>query len=308
MSKTTLALEAAVTEVKANLPAGAQTARQRAAVDNAFGRILKLIAPRIRHFIRQYGLTGHWEDAEQVCAIAVHRAIDSYDPEKAQFTTFVNWQIRGELQSLRFRLMTDQRPSARKVEAVTVSLEALAVDEDGKEMATIAAIEDKEALERTEAAASTYLAEAAMQSLINGYIEHLRHLAVERMRQRAGPKRATKTNGRDVRQSVWRSQNLQIDPTELQELEMRLSHNREIVKRRLFDISTLDALEGDTDVNKERGRQMAKRAAKTMAEIAAQDPRFEILTGHRPSIASDSPLGHGGSAGRASRRRSAHSD
>ncbi|NWN23219.1 sigma-70 family RNA polymerase sigma factor, partial [Escherichia coli] len=76
-----------------------------------------LIAPRIRHFVRQYGLTAHWEDAEQCCAIAVHRAIETYDPAKAQFTTFVNWQIRGELQSLRFRLMTDQRPSARKVEA-----------------------------------------------------------------------------------------------------------------------------------------------------------------------------------------------
>ncbi|WP_204348458.1 sigma factor, partial [Klebsiella pneumoniae] len=74
---------------------------QRVAVDRAFAQILKLIAPRIRHFVRQYGLTAHWEDAEQCCAIAVHRAIESYDPAKAQFTTFVNWQIRGELQSLR---------------------------------------------------------------------------------------------------------------------------------------------------------------------------------------------------------------
>ncbi|MFD2134733.1 hypothetical protein ACFSLT_04900 [Novosphingobium resinovorum] len=134
MSKITVALEAAVAAVSANMPPEGteQTRRQRAEVDRAFARILKLIAPRIRHFIRQYGLVGHWDDAEQCCAIAVHRAILAYEPEKAQFTTFVNWQIRGELQSLRFRVMTDQRPSARKVEATTVSLDAITGGEDGR--------------------------------------------------------------------------------------------------------------------------------------------------------------------------------
>ncbi|MGE7971076.1 sigma factor, partial [Sphingomonas sp. NPDC092331] len=100
MSKITIALEAAVATVIENTPkdGAARTNRQRVYVDRAFAQILKLIAPRIRHFVRQYGLTAHWEDAEQCCAIAVHRAIESYDPTKAQFTTFVNWQIRGELQ------------------------------------------------------------------------------------------------------------------------------------------------------------------------------------------------------------------
>ncbi len=85
MSKTTLALESAVAVVIANVPKeeGAKgSARQRHEVDKAFTRIMKLIAPRIRHFIRQYGLAGHWEDAEQVCAIAVHRAIQAYDPKR----------------------------------------------------------------------------------------------------------------------------------------------------------------------------------------------------------------------------------
>ncbi|WP_204260710.1 hypothetical protein, partial [Stenotrophomonas maltophilia] len=82
----TIALEAAVATVLENLPKdAAQTNRQRVAVDRAFAQILKLIAPRIRHFVRQYGLTAHWEDSEQCCAIAVHRAIESYDPAKAQF-------------------------------------------------------------------------------------------------------------------------------------------------------------------------------------------------------------------------------
>ena len=84
MSKTTAVLEAAVAVVIENTPAGEvrQTARQRANADKAFAHILKLIAPRIRHFIRQYGLAAHWEDAEQCCAIGVHRAIQAYEPER----------------------------------------------------------------------------------------------------------------------------------------------------------------------------------------------------------------------------------
>ena len=84
MSKVTIALEAAVASVIENTPKdAAQTNRQRVYADRAFAHILKLIAPRIRHFVRQYGLTAHWEDAEQCCAIAVHRAIQGYDPTKA---------------------------------------------------------------------------------------------------------------------------------------------------------------------------------------------------------------------------------
>lgn len=61
MSKTTIALEAAVAAVIAQMPrAGTvSSARNRHNVDVAFGAILKLIAPRIRHFIRQYGLVSH---------------------------------------------------------------------------------------------------------------------------------------------------------------------------------------------------------------------------------------------------------
>jgi RNA polymerase sigma-32 factor len=282
MSKITIALEAAVATVKENLPADGQkqTPRQRVVIDRAFARILTLIAPRIRHFIRQYGLVGHWEDAEQVCSIAVHRAIEAYEPEKAQFTTFVNWQIRGELQSLRFRLMTDQRPSARKVEATTVSLDAISIGEDGEDISAVSLIEDEEALFRTEAGASAYLAEAATINLIDGYIEHLRTVALERMRRQARPKRAAK-GATAPRASVWRSENLALDSAELEELEERLTHNREVVERRLFDIATLDALEGDTGVNKERVRQIAKRAAKTMADLAGQDPRFAIMVEYR---------------------------
>lgn len=281
MSKTTIALEAAVATVKENLPAEGQkqTARQRVAVDKAFARILTLIAPRIRHFIRQYGLVGHWEDAEQVCSIAVHRAIEAYDPEKAQFTTFVNWQIRGELQSLRFRLMTDQRPSARKVEATTVSLDAISTGEDGEDISAVSLIEDEEALFRTESGASAYLAQAATIDLIDSYIEHLRNVALDRMRRQARPKRAAK-NPVEKRQSVWRSENLSVDAGELEELEERLVHNRAVVERRLFDLAAVDGMdgpEGDAGVNKERVRQIAKRAAKTMAELAAQDPRFAIM-------------------------------
>ncbi|WP_137864689.1 MULTISPECIES: sigma factor [unclassified Sphingomonas] len=266
MSKITIALEAAVATVLENLPKdAAQTNRQRVAVDRAFAQILKLIAPRIRHFVRQYGLTAHWEDAEQCCAIAVHRAIESYDPAKAQFTTFVNWQIRGELQSLRFRLMTDQRPSARKVEATTVSLSALATSPDGDEVSPEAMIEDEDAVARTEAGASDYLAEGAVAQLIDAYVEQLRKVGVEALRRRPRVKLVARGEGPRFRIS---------DPAELEKLETRLRRDREIVEGRLFDGATLDQVSGDTGVTKARVRQIGAQATRLLTEIAAEAPRF----------------------------------
>ncbi len=276
MSKITIALEAAVATVIENTPAdGNRTNRQRVYIDRAFAQILKLIAPRIRHFIRQYGLVAHWDDAEQCCAIAVHRAIEAYDPAKAQFTTFVNWQIRGELQSLRFRLMTDQRPSAKKVEATTVSLNALAVGADGEEMSPETLIEDEDALARTEAAASDYLADGAIESLVDAYVDHLRKVGIEALRRRPRPKREEAALRREGPR--FRTATHGIDPAELEKLEAKLARDREIVARRVFQASTLDDLSLETGVTKERVRQITKRAAKTIAEIASADPRFAVM-------------------------------
>lgn len=277
MSKTTAALEAAVATILENTPHNIkQTARQRATVDHAFARILKLIAPRIRHFIRQYGLVGHWDDAEQCCAIAVHRAIESYDPAKAQFTTFVNWHIRGELQSLRFRMMADQRPSARKVGATTVSLDALTARPDSEDGALEVMIEDEMAQARTEADASNYLAESAMDALIDAYVNHLRQVAIDQMRRRPRAKRTAEVRVEGVPR--FRTATHGIDPEQLDRLEEKLARDREIVARRIFDTATLDDLANETGVTKERVRQITKVAARTIVDITARDPRFALMT------------------------------
>ncbi|MCD2323126.1 sigma-70 family RNA polymerase sigma factor [Sphingomonas sp. IC-56] len=289
MSKTTIALEAAVAVVLENTPKdAAQTNRQRVTVDRAFAQILKLIAPRIRHFVRQYGLVAHFEDAEQCCAIAVHRAIEAYDPTKAQFTTFVNWQIRGELQSLRFRLMTDQRASAKKVEATTVSLSALATGPDGEEISPEAMIVDEDALERTESAASDYLADGAISSLIDAYVDHLRTVGIEALARRPRPKRQEAALRREGPR--FKTATHGIDPAELEKLEAKLERDREIVARRVFQASTLDDLSLETGVTKERVRQITKRAAKTIADIAAADPRFAVMAEHDRPAAKRCPV------------------
>lgn len=276
MSKTTAALEAAVATVVENTPQGdvRQTARQRANADKAFALILKLIAPRIRHFIRQYGLVGHWDDAEQCCAIGVHRAIQAYQPEKAQFTTFVNWQLRGELQSLRFRVMTDQRPSAKKVEATTVSLHAISIGAEGEETSLEAMIVDEDALASTEAAASAYLTQGARTALIDQYVAHLRATGVEQLKRRARTKRTPSPTADDNRPRLRVNA---IDPADLAELEASIAEHRAVAERRLFDDATLDQLESETGIAKERVRQIAKRAAKTIGDIAATEPRFAMM-------------------------------
>ncbi|USI72011.1 sigma factor [Sphingomonas morindae] len=273
MSKTTVAIEDAVTSLRAAKEAHgpAPSPRQRLAEDRLFARILTLLAPRIRHFIRQYGLGGHWEDAEQVCAIAVHRAIETYDPERARFTTFVNWLIRGELQGLRFRLMTDQRPSARKVAATTVSLHALTQTSDDAGPGELL-IEDEEALAQTEADASAYLADNAMRAMIDSYVAHLRAIGIAQLSRR--PRRPGTTPPTEKRPRLKVNS---IDPEELRQLEERLHRNRALVEQRIFELSPIEKSEEDGAITKERMRQIAKRAARTIATIAQQDPRFAIM-------------------------------
>lgn len=280
MSKTTAALEAAVAEIK-QLQAGVHgrpTARQRRDSDLVFCRLLKLLSPRFRHFIRQYGLGAHWDDAEQCCAIAVHRAIEAYDPEKAQFTTFVNWQIRGELQSLRFRVMTDQRPSAQKVSATTVSLHNVTSGPDGEEVSLEAMIEDEDALARTEASASDYLARAAAQCLIEEFVNKGRHAALEGLRRKQ-PKRelarALKAGGRAG-----------LDEEAVEAIEARLTRDREILSARVFgELADYDAPDG-SGLSREQVRQIGKRAAKVMAELAEVNPNFRVMADYGPTIAS----------------------
>jgi RNA polymerase sigma-32 factor len=283
MSKTTIALEAAVAAVITHTPKDdtKQTGRQRLEVDRAFARILKLIAPRIRHFIRQYGLSNHWDDAEQACAIAVHRAIQSYEPEKAQFTTFVNWQIRGELQSLRFRLMTDQRPSAKKVDATTISLNMITHGPDGEETSLESVIEDESAMALTEAGASDYLADSAMRAMVDSYIDHLRTTALGQLKRRPRPNRPAYPC--EVGSTMAPRPRLVhgIDAEELEKLDQRLKRNREIVESRLFDMGATDMLDDDKGITKERVRQITKRAVKTIAELAGSDPKFQLMANYR---------------------------
>ena len=281
MSKTTDAMEIAVAEVIANKPADGSkpTARQRANIDRAFARILKLGAPRIRHFIRQYGLTAHYEDAEQVCAIAVHRSIEAYDPEKAKFTTFLNWQIRGELQSLRFRLMTDQRPSARKVGGVTIPIHTGATNAEGEATTLEALIEDEGALERAEEAAAEYLADETFDALIDAFVEKERAAGIAQLRKRARTRRAS-AEFREVRPDLpasFRAHLSPVDPEEVEKLDERLERDREIIKRSLYENDTQHALSVDTDLTRERIRQIVRRATKHMAELVRSDPRFAAL-------------------------------
>ncbi len=272
MSKTTIAIETAVRELLAlrGDEGGPASARQRRDMDRIFLRILTLLAPRIRHFVRQYGLTAHWEDAEQVCAIALHRAVDSYDPAKAQFTTFINWMIRGELQGLRFRLMADQRPSARKVSATTISLDAMAAGGDDEGNGAAFLIEDADAIHLTEASASSYLADNAITMLLDCYTANLRRVGLEQLSRRKAPRRAAVVGQPRLKINA-------VDPDEIRQLEERVQRNRALVEQRLFARHATRPSDTDEEITKERARQISARAAKIMASIVDNDPRFTIM-------------------------------
>ena len=115
----------------------------------------------------------------------------------------------------------------------------------------------------------------AITSLVDAYVDHLRKVGIEALRRRPRPKReeaALRREGPRLRTATHG-----IDPAELEKLEAKLARDRDIVVRRVFQASTLDDLSLETGVTKERVRQITKRAAKTLAEIAAADPRFAVM-------------------------------
>lgn len=255
MSTITDALEAEVAAIRA-LRGGmtAPGARQRQAIDRHFGRLMKLIAPRVRHFTRAYGLLDHADDAAQACAIGLHRALEAYDPAKARFTTYVNWQLRGELQALRFRLRTDARDWAVRTGAQTISLEALADDHAPW------SVEDREALERTEALAAETMARRACGTLLDEHYGQARRMALREVERRAHPR------GRE-----WVKPGT-IPAHEIDRIEARLRLERDIVTAHLLGEENVA---GDFGMTGEQRRQVARRTLRALSDRARGNPRFD---------------------------------
>ena len=70
-------------------------------------------------------------------------------------------------------------------------------------------------------------------------------------------------------------------PLELDKLEHKLARDKEIVERRVFDVTTLNELGTETGVTKERVRQITKRASRGIAELAGAHPRFAMMAEYR---------------------------
>jgi RNA polymerase sigma-32 factor len=170
MSAKSDALETAVTDyiqARTALEA-APGAGAPARADRAFARLNAVAAPRVRYFTRRYGLADAAEDAAQVCAIALHRAAERYDPARARFTTYVNWQFRAELQALRHRLQGDQRCAGRRHLAAALSLDALEAEGASDWLV------DPAAETETEQGAADNLAALLADRLVEGWADRRR--------------------------------------------------------------------------------------------------------------------------------------
>ena len=246
MSAITDALErevAAIRAIRTEKPGWRETAR----IDRHFARIMQLIAPRIRHFTRTYGLADMADDARQACAIGVHRAICDYDPARARFTTFVNWQLRCELQALRHRVRLDSRDSAKKVSARTVSLDALLSD---REDSASFEIEDEGSAERVEAETAARLARKAFDAMLDRYEQAMRARALRELARAALRSRATMPGT--------------IHPEDLETVERDLAVERAIVTRYVFAESEKAKFDPDHRLDSEKQRQISRRVLRNI--------------------------------------------
>lgn len=258
MSTVTDALEVEVAAILALRCRELADARRRAAIDWHFARILRLIAPRIRHFIRVYGLIDWHDDAAQACAIGVHRAICAYDPAKARFTTFVNWQLRGELQGLRHRVRLEQRNSARGVGAVVISLSQLA--ETRSDSGQHWEPPDEAAQDRAESLACETLARRACGRLLDDHAAHMRKFAHRQLERRARPRGAETTMPGT------------LAPRDAERIEQTLTRERAILAAHL--LGDEDEAQCGGGLHAEQRRQIARRGVRAIR--ARVDARFRM--------------------------------
>lgn len=229
MSAKSDALEAAVTDyIQARTALDAAPgARARSQADRTFARLAALAAPRIRYFTRSYGLSDVAEDAAQVCAIALHRAAEHYDPARARFTTYVNWQFRAELQALRHRLHGDQRCAGRRHVTATLSLDAL--HEEGANDWLV----DPVAETATEQAAADGLAGLVADRLVGAWAT----------RRRAGLLRLPRVDSGRIEARIADEQALVRERLMVSDAAPRLCESdRHIVRRALADMARHAAL------------------------------------------------------------------
>ncbi len=223
MSAKSDALEVAVTDyiqARTALEA-APGARTRALADRAFASLAAQVAPRIRYFTRTYGLADVAEDAAQACAIALYRAAERYDPARARFSTYVNWQFRAELQALRHRLHGDQRCAGRRDVAAMLSLDALEADGGGDWLV------DPAAEPATEQGAADSLAILVADRLVSDWAE----------RRRTGLSRGFRANSERIEARVAAEQALVRDQLKVTDAVERLRESdRHIVRRALADM------------------------------------------------------------------------
>lgn len=277
MSKAVSNLESLVQNVIVYLPneeGEFASSAERAAYNRGFERLLRALRPRISYFIRRYGLIGHWEDAEQVGAMAVHRAIAGYNPEKAQFTTFVNWQIRGDMQGLRYTVMVDQRAPAKKVKASTVSLQSLMSKADGHDEYQFD-IEDDSALAMVESSAENHLANKTMNALLDSFTKRMTEAGTRDLRRRQTP---TTTRKPGVAMLKVNS----IDPEQLRQLEASVAESRKVIVRKMFEMDAAGDSGVASEPSPERARHLARKAAAMMREIIAEESQFALLADSLP--------------------------
>jgi RNA polymerase sigma-32 factor len=89
----------------------------------------------------------------------------------------------------------------------------------------------------------------------------------------------------DLSQPRLRATMYPIDPTELAALEEKIALHREAIERRLSDDVEAPAASAD-DAVRERSRQIAKRAAGAIADIAQRTPHLATPRWQRPAPAS----------------------
>lgn len=217
--------------------------REQHAINRHFSALQDLLSARVSYLVSRYRLGDLQADAEQACAIGIHRALKTYEPAKASFSTHVTWQMRGELQRLRHRMRLDQRQSARKAGVVTSSLEEMG----GADEAPLQIVDDS-ASQRAEEGAATRMATRLCDRLFDDYVR-------------------SQNNGRIPTRPGT------LSPDQVDAVAEKLAREKQIVTNHFLD---RDDDRGDAALSAEQKRQILRRVLRQFDKQLHTQPRYAM--------------------------------
>lgn len=189
----------------------------------------RILKPSFKRLTVKKKMTSDlYEEINQVAYIAIVRAMETWDPQIATFSTHVHWKIMAELQTLQHLEFPDRRKLAIPYRIKKIELDRPCRNDDGESATMADFLTAPDGEEEVERRARLYMAQHCFERAFSNYI-------------------ARKMSSYCVNQK---------DAGKIAKLRHRLMRNRWIYIRRVIKMENYDVIAQEYGITRERARQI----------------------------------------------------